>query len=242
MKPRSSAMSWRAFRHPSIKRLAAGPRCRRLLGGVVCAILLWQPSAQAMQCMPRTVKQQFASAELVFVGEVVSRNYQNEVSLFGHPPGEATLNVRRVLKGDAVSTVTIKLLAYSSLHGPVSPVTLDQRRPMLVFAHRSRGAWVDDLCTGTGPIKREDKRLHKLGFRQRDFVSLQLPTDNELIQRRVADWETWRSEVLACEDFRWSSQDFVDRPNIHANWRGRGDVEGKSSEQDETGLQVHRGA
>ncbi len=172
-----------------------------MLAGLTILLVAWLPSAHAMQCMPRSTQEQFASASLVFVGEVIRRDYREDENSFFGPQGTATLAVRRVLKGNVSGPVKIELGAYSSLGGPAGDIAPDQRPALLVFASPfTNAALFDDLCSGSGPIQRGDERLHALGFKQRDFEALGLPTDEELMRRLAADWEIWRLAVLACDD------------------------------------------
>ncbi len=150
--------------------------------------------------MPHTTQEDFASASLVFVGEVVRREYRPDSDSFFGPEGTATLTVLRPLKGKPARTLVLELERYSALQGAEGDVAPSNRTKVLVFARPYNGLLYDLFCSGTGVIVREDERLHALGFRQKDFEALGLPTDKELVLRLTSYWDAWRIAVLACED------------------------------------------
>jgi hypothetical protein len=156
--------------------------------------------AHAMQCTPRTTQEQFDAAHLVFIGEVVHRELNSDdESIFG-PTGTATLKILRLLKGEAREPVSIEMSGYSALHGSEGDVAAGKRTPTLVFARFDNNRFIDDFCSGSGRIRREDERLHALGFQLQDFDALGLPTDAALMVRLTAEWKAWRLAVLACQD------------------------------------------
>lgn len=149
--------------------------------------------------MPRPTQEDFASANLVFVGEVVRRDGRTDNTSISGPEGTATLAVVHPLKGKPARTLMLRLGAYSVLQGPEGEVAPGKRSKVLVFATLLDGVLYDLVCSGSGVIVREDERFHALGFRQEEFDALGLPTDKELVLRLMSDWDAWRAAVLACE-------------------------------------------
>jgi hypothetical protein len=141
-------------------------------------------TAFARQCLPGTTQEQFATADWVFVGEVVERT-----------PAAARLQIGRTLKGPPDREASILLEEYSPLAVPAV-----DGRAVLVFARRHDDTWSAGMCSGTGVVQRQDERLVALGFGEHDFEVLGLPTDTALMRRLVAEWEVYREAVLACPD------------------------------------------
>lgn len=162
----------------------------RFLRLLACVCLLFAAPAAAWTCPATTVRDEFARADLVFVGEVVSQ--QGDL---------AELSIRRVLKGKATSRVSVeaRIPDRELLRAP-TPYPWRQSAPFLVLAYSSDTGLYITGCSYTGPIQRQDGRLLQLGLSTKDLTALRLPTNDGLAQALVAQWQRYRSAVDGCRD------------------------------------------
>jgi len=103
-------------------------------------VLAISGTSLAFDCSPRSEKESFQRAELVFEGEVIRTHQVNERPAY-------TFKVHKLLKGSAASEVTI-ITNYSSCGAHFLPDIVYR-----VYASRFQGELMTGACSGNREIK-----------------------------------------------------------------------------------------